>query len=234
MNRGKKIICRLLSALFCFVMLAVADSSEALAAVNCDVGPQGTFFYEVRLGPDDTIKNVRVYKDGKKTKDMEAKVTFLCKYKGWEYAYISYYAKKEGRYEIKYDLYRNGRRFIRETLTVDAYKDYRILSGITVDGKKVADRECVTSKSAGKVRFTPKPGWKIRSIKAISYGKNGQKKKQKFKNGSKIRFSKYLAPSPYDGDWFEEYGVTKFELTLVRKDDPLSTEYESFCVYRKR
>lgn len=120
-----------------------------------------------------------------------------------KYAEISFYASKDGKYTLKFDIAdKNGKKKSSHKVTVYAYSDMPV-KYIKLNNKPLDQSNLVSGKS-GKVKVTMNKGYKI---KKLEYGVYKQSSSEmiykKFKNGSKVTYGKYV--NSYDYEFKSNY-----------------------------
>ncbi len=257
MKIGKRILCFLLAVIMtCSIGLA-GNSMEAEAAtkvsitkyIRCGVGMRHNISTDVYMpGKDDNIKNIKVYKGKKTTKNLVVKQTSRSKNTGTydnygSVARLTMYAKKKGTYKIKFDVYKSKTtKRSSHTITVRARGNTdSALDSVTIDGKKVYDVNknsaftffCYTTATSGKVKFTLDDGCKIKNITMRTYKRDSNPVNKKFKNGSKAAFGKYGQDSSNSTSWNKSmWGRTEFEIEYTDENNKGAVDKAAFYILR--
>lgn len=117
------------------------------------------------------------------------------------YARIGLYAKKEGKYTVKFDIYSKDGAVKRSSHTVTVFaKNDSPVSSIKLDGKDLWDMNYsgFTTKKSGKLSIKMASGYKLQKIQIRTYDKDGKEVVKTVKNNSKITLGKYAYSYKYE------------------------------------
>ncbi|MCI8483267.1 MAG: hypothetical protein HFH41_02875 [Lachnospiraceae bacterium] len=258
MKLGKRILSLVLAAVMCCGMGFAVSGTEAEAAakvtvpkvIRCGVGMRKTQTITINMpGKDDKIKNVKVYEGSKKTKNLVVKETYRYRYSGTgttsttypSTSNLTFYAKKEGVYKIKFDVYKTKTaRRSSHTITVRA-KEHgdSIIQGVTLDGQNIWDPynpySHYTTKKSGKLKFTLADGCKIKKITVSYPDKKGKTQYKSIKNGKKVTFGQYGYQYSTSSSWGQNmWAGTSISITYTDKYNQKGvTYYTNYTIYTK-
>lgn len=211
MKKMKKMMCLLLAAVMVFSVGFAVNGKEAKAAeaenkmpvpkaVRCGVGAYNDNYVSIPLAKNtSTVKNIKVYKGKKKTKNLVVKKVYTSRSEVEPYAEYRLYAKKSGKYTIKYNVYTDGKKGKTQQIKVRAQGYGNSIESVTINKKNIrkyiADYSpnytYYTTKDKVKVKFKAAKGCKIKKIEMTYYDKNGKEVTKKIKNGKKVTLGKY-------------------------------------------
>ncbi len=231
MKKMKRIMCLLLAAVMVFsVGFAVngteaeaADTTSAPKAVRCGVGASNGRDLSIPLASNtSTVKNIKVYQGKKKTKNLVVKRVYTNRDEETPYVEYRVYAKKSGKYTIKYNVYTNGKKGKTQQIKVRAQGYGSSIESVIVNKKNIRkyvanyrpDETYYTSKDKVTVKFKAAKGCKIKKIEMTYRDKNGKMVTKKIKNGKKVTLGKYASSrsSSYSSSK-EMWAYTTFEIT---------------------
>lgn len=240
---------------------AADDKLKAPKNVRCGIGMANSGYAEIPVASMEKkgdVKNIKVYdsKGKKKTKDAVVRKTRLRRYSSKDsegsqsYAELQFYAKKAGKYVVKYDLYENGKKKGKtRQFNIRANGYGKVLSSVVVDKKDI--RKYVsgynpdsyyTTKDKISIKFKVAPGCKIKKIEMLYYDKNGKMKTKKIKNGQKVTLGKYgnsytnTSDSSYTTSSKDMWAETTFRITYTDSYDQYNTKAKQetyYYVYKK-
>lgn len=251
MKGMKKIICHLLAVVMTLSVCFAVNGTEAKAAdgqlkapkhVRCGAGLSNGTSVDIPISAKKgDIKNIKVYKGKKKSKDAAAKKTYLYRSESYQsYATLQVHAKKAGKYIVKYDVYEDGKKKGKTrsfTVHADGYGD--VISSVTIDKKNVTKYVsgyqpdgCYTTKDKIKINFKVAKGCKIKKIEMTYFNKKGELVTKKIKNGQKVTLGNYAGKS---SDSWSRWASTRFDITYTDSYDQYSTKAKrttSYYVYK--
>lgn len=212
MKKMKKLMCLLLAAVMVFSVGFAVNGTEAKAAetkpvpkaVRCGVGASNGSYISIPLAKNtSTIKNIKVLKGKTKTKNLVVKRVYTYRGEDTPYAEYRIYAKKSGKYTIKYNVYTDGKKGKTQQIKVRAQGYGAAIDSVTVNKKNIRkyvanyspNYTYYTSKDKVRVKFKASKGCKIKKIEMTYYDKNGKEVTKKIKNGKKVTLGKYASSS---------------------------------------
>lgn len=236
----KKIMCLLLTAVMTLSVGFAVNSPEAKAAgdklkapknVRCGAGLSNGTSVDIPISAKKgDVKNIKVYKGKKKTKDAAAKKTYLYRSENYQsYVTLQIHAKKAGKYIVKYDVYEDGKKKGKtRNFTVHADGYGNVLSSVSIDKKNVTKyvsdyqpNGCYTTKDKIKINFKVAKGCKIKKIEMSYYNKKGEYVTKKIKNGQKVTLGNYVGKS--SNSW-SRWASTRFDITYTDSYDQYNTK----------
>lgn len=183
-----------------------------------------------------TVKNVKAYQGKKKTKQLVIRKVYTDLTKTEDdyrreapYAAVTFFAKKAGKYTVKYDLYANGVKAGKGKFTVKAQgygSSQGIFSSVAVDGKnmkkfiKTHDPRDVyyTKNNKIKIKFKTTPRYNIAKIEMIYRDANGNQVVKRIKNGKKVKLGQYANIKATENSFQKDtWAETAFKVTFVDK-----------------
>ena len=149
------------------------------------------------------------------------------------YAQIGLYAKKEGKYKVKFDIYSKDGTVKRSSHTVTVFaKSDAAVKSITLDGKDIWDANnssAFTTKKSAKLSVKMSSGYTLKKITIRTYDKDGKSVEKVVKNNKKITLGQYgyaysynyqseYSPEYYYGYWYKYLNApTYIEITYKDK-----------------
>lgn len=256
MKKMKKVLCMLLAAVITVSMgLAVggqeaqaADKLKAPKAMRCGVGQRNSNYVRLPIASKtDVIKDIKVYKGKAKTKNVVIKKTYKSLDDTNPYVGYSIYAKKAGKYTVKYNVYNGKKKGKTKKFTVHAKGYGDPISSVTINKKNVTKFNAnynptssyYTSKSKVKIKFKAAAGCKIKKITMSYYDKNGKYVTKNIKNGKTVKLGTYAEGYSSDYSWSREaYARTTFTVYYVDRYSQYQYEdgemdSDTYYVYKK-
>lgn len=255
MKKMRKVMCLLLAMVMTLSVGFAVNGTEAKAAdnklkapkaVRCGIGAANSAYVRIPLtAQNGDVKNITVYQGKKKSKKLVVKRTYVSRSETRPYAGLDIYAKKAGKYTVKYNVYANGKKQgkVRQ-FVVNANGYGGALSSVTVDKKNVKKYIAnyypdtyYTSKSKIKIKFKPAAGVKIKKIEVTYINKKGKEVTKAIKNGQKVTLSQNAMYDSSKYNWSTNiWARTQFTVTYVDKYDQYNTKElktTNFSVYRR-
>lgn len=256
MKKMKKMMCLLLAAVMVLSAGFAVNGTEAEAAdantlkapkaVRCGVGASNGRYVEIPLtSKTGDIKDIKVYKGKKKTSNLVVKKAYVYRDETEPTAELRIYAKKAGKYTVKYNVYADGKKTGKtRKFTVNAKGYGSVLSSVTINKKNVTKyvanyepTSYYTTKDKIKVKFKAAAGCKVKKIEMVYRDKNGKEVVKKIKNGKKVKLGQYAGYRSTSYSWSKDmWAVTTFRITYVDKYSQYDTKAErttSFNVYKR-
>lgn len=256
MKKMKKVLCLLLAAVITVSMgLAVngqeaqaADKLKAPKAMRCGVGQRNSNYVRLPIASKtDVIKNIKVYKGKSKSKNLVIKKTYKSLDETNPYVGYSIYAKKAGKYTVKYNVYNGKKKGKTKKFTVHAKGYGDAIASVSINKKNVTKFNAnyypvssyYTSKSKIKIKFKAAAGCKIKKVTMSYYDKNGKYVTKTIKNGKTVKLGAYGESYSSNYSWSKDtYARTEFTVYYVDKYDQYDYENgemasDTYYVYKK-
>lgn len=260
MRKMRRIMCLLLALVMTLSVGFAVNGTEAKAAddklkapknVRCGVGMANSSSVNIPVASKEKkgdVKNIKVYdsKGKKKSKNAVVKKTRLYRSdSNQSYASLSLYAKKAGKYVVKYDVFENGKKKGKtRQFTMKANGYGTALSSVAINKKETRKyiegyypTTYYTTKDKITIKFKAAAGCKIKKIEMSYYDKNGKWVTKKVKNGKKVTLGKYAESYSYSsGSSKDMWAETRFTITYTDKYDQYNTKAKkttSYYVYKK-
>ena len=155
----------------------------------------------------------------------------------WGSGRISLFAKKKGTYTVDFDVI--GRdKAVRSHHSVKVYaNDEMAIKKATFAGSE-DNFYRISGKTKGKFKVAMTKGYKLLSIKMVTYDKDGQAVEKTIKNGKSVKLGKYRYRSKGNKSESSEWwyanllASTSFSVTYTDKYTklPKTTTYYTYCV----